>query len=69
MLYQNHEEVATMTLGKRCDEIMRLIDETLTDVATDCTAADPRAAATLATRWRSAARTAAAARPERLPAA
>jgi len=58
-----------MRLGERCDEIMRLIDETLTDVAADRTAADPRAAATLATRWRSAARTAAAARPERRPAA
>ncbi|HUO49112.1 MAG TPA: hypothetical protein VMU09_09785 [Acidimicrobiales bacterium] len=58
-----------MTLGERCDEIMRLIDETLTDVATDRTAADPYAAATLPSRWRSAARTAAAARPERLPAA
>ena len=58
-----------MTLGERCDEIMRLIDETLTDVASDSGAKDPRAAASLATRLRSAARTAAAARPERRPAA
>jgi len=58
-----------MTLGERCDEIMRLIDETLLDVATDGTAGDPRAAASLPGRWRSAARTAAAARPERRPAA
>jgi hypothetical protein len=58
-----------MTLGERCDEIMRLIDETLTDVASDTSAPDPRAAASLSTRLRSAARTAAAARPERRPAA
>ena len=57
-----------MTLGERCDEIMRLIDETLTDVASD-TSAGPQAAATLNFRLRSAARTAAAARPERRPAA
>jgi len=58
-----------MTLGERCDEIMRLIDETLSDVASDSRTSDPRAAASLGTRLRSAARTAAAARPERRPAA
>ncbi len=58
-----------MTLGERCDEIMRLIDETLTDVASDSHTNDPRAAASLGTRLRSAARTAAAARPDRRPAA
>jgi len=57
-----------MTLGERCDEIMRLIDETLTDVAAD-SASGPYAAASLSSRLRSAARTAAAARPERRPAA
>jgi len=54
-----------MTLAERCDEIMRLIDETLSDVATDSGTLDPRAAGSLSTRMRSAARTAAAARPHR----
>jgi hypothetical protein len=54
-----------MTLGERCDEIVRLIDETLTDVAADTSASDRRAALSLSTRLASAARVAAAARPRR----
>ena len=54
-----------MTLGERCDEIMRLIDETLSAVAADSRTSDQRAAASLSTRLRSAARTAAAARSQR----
>jgi hypothetical protein len=55
-----------MTLGERCDEIMRLIDDTLSDVAAD-SARGPHAPASLSARVASAARTAAAARPGRLP--